>query len=175
VPIKTIKMMVFDVDGVLSDGTLYYGKDGDTLKGFSARDGAGIKYLMRAGLECGIISGRDSEALRLRASELGIQHLSTGVKDKGPEFLSMVANLGLKPDQVAYMGDDLMDLPPMRLAGWSACPIDAVAEIRQAADLITSKPGGRGAAREAIEHLLRAQQRWSTILARYRDPSDKNE
>jgi 3-deoxy-D-manno-octulosonate 8-phosphate phosphatase (KDO 8-P phosphatase) len=163
-----IKLLVFDVDGVLTDGRLYYGPEGDELKAFSARDGAGLKYLMRAGLQCGILSGRDSTALQRRCEDLGITHVITGAKFKEPELLKLLESLKLSPTEAGYVGDDLMDLPPMRLAGWSACPADAVEEVRAAADYVASARGGRGAAREVVEHLLKAQGKWDSIMERYR-------
>ncbi len=166
--LEKLKLLVFDVDGVLTDGRLYYGPEGDELKAFCARDGAGLKYLMRAGLECGILSGRDSGALRRRCEDLGIKHVITGAKSKQPELLKLLESLDLSAAEAGYVGDDLMDLPPMRLAGWSACPADAVEEVRVAADYVASARGGRGAAREVVEHLLKAQDKWELIMERYR-------
>jgi YrbI family 3-deoxy-D-manno-octulosonate 8-phosphate phosphatase len=170
-----IQLLVFDVDGVLTDGRLYYGPEGDQLKAFHARDGAGIKYLMRAGLDCAVLSGRDSAALRRRCEELGIARVIAGVKYKEPELHKLMENLDLSPREVGYVGDDLVDLPAMRLAGWSACPCDAVEEVRVNADYVARAPGGRGAVREVIETVLRARGRWEAIMARYRGEAEGSE
>jgi 3-deoxy-D-manno-octulosonate 8-phosphate phosphatase (KDO 8-P phosphatase) len=151
-----IRLMVFDVDGVLTDGRLYYGPDGEALKVFHVRDGEGLKRLMRAGVEVALLSARDSAALRRRAAELGIARLVTGNPDKGPALAALAAELGLPLAQVGYAGDDLLDLPAMRLAGWTACPADAIPEVRAAAGFVAGLPGGAGAAREIAEHLLGA-------------------
>jgi len=143
-----IKLMVFDVDGVLTDGRLYYGPDGETLKVFHVRDGEGLKRLMSAGVEVALLSARDSAALRRRVGELGIRHLVTGRPEKGPALEALAAELGLPLGQIGYAGDDLLDLPAMRLAGWTACPADAVPEVRAAAAFVAGLPGGAGAARE---------------------------
>ena len=166
--IKGIKLLVFDVDGVLTDGKLYFGPSGEELKTFDARDGAGIKCLMESGVECAILSARDSAALRHRAESLGIRHAITGAGDKAPELRRLIESLGLKRDEIGYVGDDLMDLPPMRLAGWSACPADAAPEVREAADYVAASPGGSGVAREVAELLLKAEGKWEAVLARYR-------
>ncbi len=164
-----LKLLVFDVDGVLTDGQLYFSPTGEELKAFNARDGAGMKYLMRFGVECAILSGRESPPVQHRADNLGIKHVITGARDKEPELRRLVSSLGLSMDEVGYMGDDLMDLPPMRVAGWSACPADAVDEVRAAADYVTASAGGSGAAREVAEHVLKKQGKWEAVLARYRE------
>ena len=166
--IADIKLLVFDVDGVLTDGRLYFSARGEELKAFNARDGAGIKCLMRAGVECAFLSGRESAVAAARAAELGVKHVVGGAKDKLPALRELLAELGLAPAQAAFVGDDQVDLPAMRECGWSACPADAVREVREAADYVAALPGGRGAAREIIEHLLKEQGRWPAILARYR-------
>jgi 3-deoxy-D-manno-octulosonate 8-phosphate phosphatase (KDO 8-P phosphatase) len=162
-----LKLLVFDVDGVLTDGQLYFSSTGEETKAFNARDGVGMKYLMRFGVECAFLSGRESPPVQRRAENLGIQHVITGAKDKEPELRRLVSALGLSMEEVGYVGDDLMDLPPMRVAGWSACPADAVAEVRGAADFVTASPGGAGAVREIAEHVLRAQGKWEAVMARY--------
>ena len=160
-----IKLMVFDVDGVLTDGRLYYGPDGEALKVFHVRDGEGLKRLASAGIEVALLSARDSAALRRRAAELGISRLVTGRPEKGPALAALAAELGLSPAQVGYAGDDLLDLPAMRLAGWTACPADAAAEVRAAADFVAALPGGAGAGREIAEQLLRSTGRWDAATA----------
>jgi len=168
VSLADLKLLVFDVDGVLTDGRLYFGPTGDEMKAFSARDGAGMKYLMRFGVECALLSGRESPPVRHRADNLGIRHVVTGAKDKEPELRRLVSALGLSMEEVGYAGDDLMDLPPMRVAGWSACPADAAAEVREAADFVAAFPGGAGAVREIAEHVLEGQGKWEAVMARYR-------
>ena len=167
VGVAQIELVVFDVDGVLSDGQLYFGPNGQESKAFNARDGVGIKYLMRSGLEVAFLSGRESAPVGARAANLGVKHVITGAKNKGPAFLELLESLGLEASRAAFMGDDLMDLPAMRLAGWSACPSDAVDLVREAADFVASVPGGHGAAREVAEHILREQGKWQAILERY--------
>jgi 3-deoxy-D-manno-octulosonate 8-phosphate phosphatase (KDO 8-P phosphatase) len=159
-----IKLLVLDVDGVLTDGRLYYGPGGEELKAFDVRDGAGIKLLEAAGVETAILSGRESEALRRRMEDLGISLAVTGSGDKAAGLRELAAARRLKPEEIGYVGDDLMDLPAMRLAGWSACPADAVAEIRAAAAHVTAANGGRGAVREVAEHLLKARGSWDAVL-----------
>ena len=167
--IADIKLLVFDVDGVLTDGRLYFGARGEEFKAFDARDGAGLKYLQRAGLACAFLTGRaDRGAVKARARELGVKHLVSGAKQKEPALAKLAGKLGLGLGAVGYVGDDLMDLPAMRIAGWSACPADAVREVREAADYVAAAAGGRGAAREIIEQLLKEQGRWPAVLARYR-------
>mgnify|MGYP000845355635 CR=1 FL=1 len=162
-----IKLLVMDVDGVLTDGRLYFSARGEELKIFDARDGAGVKYLMRAGLDCAFLTGREGSIASARAAELGVKHVLSGIKDKEPAFRELLASLGLTPEQAAFVGDDLVDLPPMRLAGWSACPADAAAEVREAAAYVASASGGRGAVREIVERLLKEQGRWPAIMKRY--------
>ncbi|MHC4915652.1 MAG: KdsC family phosphatase [Planctomycetota bacterium] len=165
--LQDIKLLVLDVDGVLTDGRLYYGPRGEELKAFDVRDGAGIKFLQAAGVEVAVLSGRESEALRRRLDDLGVTLAVTGAKDKAAELRAMAASRKLEPEEVGYMGDDLMDLPAMRLAGWSACPVDAVPEVREAAEHVTAASGGRGAVREVAEHLLRAGGSWESVLRNY--------
>jgi 3-deoxy-D-manno-octulosonate 8-phosphate phosphatase (KDO 8-P phosphatase) len=166
--LKGIKLLVLDVDGVLTDGRLYFSVRGEEMKVFDARDGAGIKMLMRAGVECAFLTGRDGGVASARAAELGVKHVMGGAKEKEPAFRELLARLKVAPEQAAFVGDDLVDLPPMRAAGWSACPADAVQEVRGAAAYVASSAGGHGAVREIIEYLLKEQGRWPAILAKYR-------
>lgn len=166
--IKDVKILVMDVDGVLTDGRLYFSPRGEEMKVFDARDGAGIKYLMRAGLDCAFLTGREGSIASARAKELGVKHVIGGAKDKEPALRGLLATLKLEPGQVGYIGDDLVDLPPMYVAGWSACPADADAEVRKVASYVASARGGHGAVREIIEHLLKEQGLWPEIMARYR-------
>ena len=159
-PAQQVRLVALDVDGVLTDGGLHYDPEGREQKRFHVADGLGIKLLRRAGLEVAIISGRASPAVAARARELGIAHLHQGVEDKRALLDQLLARLELCPAQVAYMGDDLPDLPVLRVVGFPAAPADARPEVRQAARWVTSAPGGRGAVRELAEHLLKAQGKW---------------
>ena len=158
--IQDVKLLVLDVDGVLTDGRLYYGPQGERLKAFHVRDGAGIKMLLGAGLDCAFLTGRDGSAASARAAELGVCHVVSGAEDKESALRRLTRSLGLELSQTGYVGDDLADLPAMRGCGWSACPADAAAEVREAANCVTSAAGGCGAVREIVERLLKEQKRW---------------
>lgn len=162
-----VKLLVLDVDGVLTDGRVIYDVEGRETKVFDIKDGHGLKLLMRAGVEVVLLSGRASQANRVRTAELGIGEIKEGVQIKLPVFTELLEARGLQPDQAAYMGDDLIDLPPLRLAGLALAPADAVAEVRAAAHWVSRRPGGRGAVRQACEFILRAQGSWETLTARY--------
>lgn len=153
-----------DVDGTLTDGAIVYGEDGREWKAFHSRDGLGVKLLRLAGVEPAIISGRSSAIVRRRARELGIRHVHQGVADKARALERLCRRLGLEPRQAAFVGDDLTDLAPMRLAGFSAAPADADPAVRAAATLVCTLPGGRGAVREAAEALLRRLGRFEGAL-----------
>jgi 3-deoxy-D-manno-octulosonate 8-phosphate phosphatase (KDO 8-P phosphatase) len=161
-----IELLVLDVDGVLTDGTIRLDEGGVESKTFHVRDGAGIALWHQAGKRTALLSGRRAASVERRAEELSIGTVLQGVADKGPALRSVLSGLGLEPRQAAYVGDDLPDLAPMRLAGLSACPADAAKEVREAADLITSARGGLGTVREVIETLLKAQGRWDELVAR---------
>lgn len=160
-----IRLFVMDVDGTLTDGTLTYAADGSELKSFHARDGLGIKLLPKAGITPAIISGRSSVPTSLRAKDLGIEHVHQGIGDKATCFEELCRRLGVSPEQAAFVGDDLSDLPPMRLCGFSAAPADAAPEVRAEADFVAKLAGGRGAVREAVEALLRNEGLWDDVLA----------
>jgi 3-deoxy-D-manno-octulosonate 8-phosphate phosphatase (KDO 8-P phosphatase) len=152
---------------VLTDGSLVYGDDGQEYKAFHSRDGHGIKMLRAGGIEVAIITGRSSRVVPLRALNLGIEHVHQGAEDKLEAFDRLLADTGLAPDQIAYMGDDLVDLPVLNRCGLAITVPDAPAEVLARCHVITRAPAGRGAAREACELLLRAQDRWAGLLARY--------
>lgn len=162
-----IKLLVLDIDGVLTDGRVIYDSKGEEIKRFDVRDGHGLKLLMRAGVEVAWLSGRISEVNRKRAAELGVSELAEKTLIKLPVFKEMVAKRGLEFSQVAFMGDDLIDLPPMRAAGLALAPADAIIEVRQIAHWISNRPGGRGAVRAACELLLRSSGAWQKVTARY--------
>jgi 3-deoxy-D-manno-octulosonate 8-phosphate phosphatase (KDO 8-P phosphatase) len=167
----TVRLFVMDVDGTLTDGTLTYAADGTELKSFHSKDGAAIKLLPTVGVTPAIISGRTSTPTARRARELGIEHVHQGVGDKAACLRALCAEVGIPEAETAYVGDDLSDLPPMRMCGFSAAPADAATEVRAEAEFVADLPGGRGAVRQAIEALLRADGRWEQILARLAGPA----
>lgn len=154
-----IRLVVLDVDGVLTDGRLYFGARGETLKVFHARDGHGIVQLLRAGLEVAVISGRRSAMVRVRCRELGVRYVYQGVRDKLPVLQRLLERLRLEPAACACVADDLPDLPLMRSLGLSFAVSDAHREVRRAADIVTRLPGGLGAVREVCDHLLALRAR----------------
>jgi len=160
-----VRLVILDVDGVLTDGGLSYGPDGLEIKRFNVKDGLGIKLLQKAGIQVAILSGRASAAVERRASELGIDHVLLGIGDKGPALTGLLEATGVDAKDAAYMGDDLPDLGCLRRVGFAATPADARLELRRQAHLITQATGGQGAVRELAEHLLRAQGRWLALLS----------
>jgi 3-deoxy-D-manno-octulosonate 8-phosphate phosphatase (KDO 8-P phosphatase) len=164
---RNIRALVLDVDGVLTDAGLYYGPRGEALKRFSARDGFAIKLAQREGIGIAILSGRIAPPLRARLADLGIAETMVvqGSRDKRGDLLVLARKLGVPVEHVAFMGDDLGDLPALAVAGLAACPADAVAEVRQRCQLVTEASSGRGAVRELIELLLEARGRWDDIVA----------
>ncbi len=162
-----VRLMGFDVDGVLTDGSLYFTPKGDEIKAFSSLDGHGLRMLQAAGIKVAIISGRSSRALELRAANLGIDELHMGVDDKRSCMHEIVGRGGLSPSQAGYMGDDVVDLPVLRACGFSAAPADAHEFVRRHVDLVTTRPGGRGAAREVCDFVLEAQGMLSKMHSAY--------
>lgn len=159
-----LRLLVLDVDGVMTDGGLYFSEAGET-KRFDVRDGAGIVYLNRNGVEVAVISGRKNPAVDRRCKELGILECHQGVEKKLPVFEGLLAKRGLLPEQCGAMGDDLADLPLLRRVGVSFAPSDAVEDVRTRAAVVTKAAGGRGAIREASQLILEAQGRWQTVVA----------
>ncbi len=164
---ETIKLAVFDVDGVLTDGRLYFLEDGSEFKSFSTLDGQGIKMLIASGVATAIISGRKSPVVERRANNLGIAHLFQGREDKLVVLDGLLAELGLSYEQVAYLGDDLPDLPVIRRVGLGMAVANAAGFVREHAHGVTQARGGEGAAREFCELILRAQGNLDTALAAY--------
>ncbi len=162
-----IELLLLDVDGVLTDGSVIYSDDGREWKRFHVRDGSGLKLWHNAGKRSAIVSGRSSVAVERRAAELGIRPVLQGREDKLAAFAEVLAVTGLKPEQVCAIGDDLPDVPVLRRCGLSVAVADACAEAQAAATYTTTAPGGHGAVREAIEWLLKLQGRWSELTARY--------
>lgn len=164
-----IKLLLFDVDGVLTDGTILVHADGSESKQFNIRDGAGMVWAQRAGLSIGLLSARTAGATAARAAQLGITIVSQGGANKIAGYEQILHAAGLADHQVGYMGDDLQDLPVLRRAGFSAAPADAAPEVRAAVHWVSASGGGRGAARECIEHVLRAQGHWQAAVAGFLD------
>ena len=162
-----IELLLLDVDGVLTDGAVVYTDGGDEIKRFHVRDGSGLKLWHLAGKRSAIVSGRMSRAVERRAAELGIAPVLQGRPEKLPAFEEVLAATGLRAEQVCATGDDLPDLPVLRRAGLAIAVADACAEVRAAADYVTTTPGGRGAVREAVEWLLKLQGRWDGIVAEF--------
>ena len=163
-----IEMVIFDVDGVLTDGRLYLGNDGNEYKAFHIRDGHGIKMLLETGVDVAIISGRHAASVERRMADLGIRHVALGVQDKLAAFNSLLERLDLTADQVAFVGDDLIDLPVMSQVGLAIAVQDADPFVKQHAHWQTPSPGGRGAAREVCELLLEARGQLAALRDRYR-------
>lgn len=159
-----IRLLVLDVDGVLTDGSLEYGAAGEETKRFFVQDGLALVAARRAGLSIAVISGRASAAVTRRLSELGISEVHQGVDDKLAALESLMGRLELEPGEVAVVGDDLPDLPLMRRAGLALAPANAVAEVRRAAHWVARRPGGGGAVRDAVEMLLKARKAWPPPL-----------
>lgn len=165
--LQQIRLLAMDVDGVLTDGSLNIGAEGELFKAFNAKDGMGISLAMRNGLEIALITGRRSEIIHRRAEELGITLLYEGVKDKALQLKQIAAERGISLDEIAYMGDDLNDLPAMVQAGISFAPADAAKDVLKAVNAVASCNGGRGAVREIIELILEAQGKWENIVKAY--------
>jgi len=155
---KAIRLAIFDVDGVFTDGRIFFGPRGEEVKVFHVRDGYGVKRLAGDGIELAIISGRKSDAVARRMTELGIEHIFQGDHDKVPLFERLIDSVGVTPDQVAYMGDDLPDLPVMELVGLPAAPANADPEVIAASKWVARQTGGLGAVREFCDFLLAARR-----------------
>ena len=164
---RRIKLMIFDVDGVLTDGRLWYGPSGEALKVFHGLDGHGLRMLGLSGVQAALLSGRSSPAVSARAAELGIEHVLQGVGDKGAAFDSLVGRLGLGPQAAGAMGDDLVDLPMLVRCGFSASVPGAPEEVRSRVHYVARSAGGGGAAREVCEFVMRAQDTLDGVLREY--------
>jgi 3-deoxy-D-manno-octulosonate 8-phosphate phosphatase (KDO 8-P phosphatase) len=162
-----VTLLCLDVDGVLTDGGVRLDDNGVETKRFHVRDGLGIKLWMGLGHEVALLTRRSGDALLHRARELGIRHVTQGADRKEQAFAQLLEQLGRVPGQAAMIGDDLPDLPVMRRAGYPIAVADAAPEVRQAARFVTTLPGGHGAVREAIEHLLKARGEWDRALAQF--------
>ncbi len=167
--IRNIKLAVFDVDGVLTDGRLHYGPNGEELKVFNALDGHGMKMLQESGVALAIISGRESKALERRAKDLRIAQLFMGVENKLNTFESLIKSLSLSRAQSAGLGDDVVDLPFLTHCGFAACVPAAPAYVRQHVHYVTTAQGGHGAAREFCDLIMHTQGTWDVALKKYLD------
>jgi len=164
---RAVRMAIFDIDGVLTDGSLFFGDDGQEYKAFNSRDGHGIKMLRATGVEVGIITGRTSQVVLHRARNLGITRIIQGAEDKRAALDGMLREYALLASQIAYMGDDIVDLPVLNRCGLAACVPDAPPEVKNRCQYITQAGAGRGAARELCEMIMRAQGTWAAQLALY--------
>ena len=164
---KHVRLMIFDVDGVLTDGSLHFGTDGELIKTFNVLDGQGIRLLQDAGIATAIISARQSALVQRRASDLGITHVHQGVHDKRVAFDQLIAHTGIAAQHCGFIGDDVIDLPILLRAGFAASVPNGHAEVRQRVHYITTEHGGRGAVRELCDFILQAQGKYETALAPY--------
>ena len=165
--LQKIKLLALDVAGVLTDGTIYISPAGEVFKGFNAKDGMGISCALRNNLQIAVITGRQSPIVERRCEELGIKLFMQGVKDKRLALQQMAQKLGLTREEIAYMGDDLNDIPAFKASGLNFVPDDGSIEVLAVADIITKAKGGRGAVREAITMILAAQDNWEQIVNSY--------
>ncbi|MES9897519.1 MAG: 3-deoxy-manno-octulosonate-8-phosphatase KdsC [Sedimenticola sp.] len=162
-----VRLVIFDVDGVLTDGSLYFGDDGQEYKAFNAKDGLGMKMLQKSGVEVAIITARTSRVVALRMENLGIKHFYQGRQQKLPAFEELRDKLGLRNEQIAYVGDDVVDLPVMTRVGLSITVQDAHKRAKQHAHWQTTLPGGHGAAREVCDLLMEAQGTIEGVMKQY--------
>lgn len=161
---RSIRLLALDADGTLTDGGIYTGGGGELLKRFDIKDGLGISLWHKAGGKTAVITGRTSSILAVRAQELGIEDLHQGCLDKRQAWEALKARHGLSDQEVAYVGDDLIDLPLLRRAGFAAAPSDAADEVKAWSHFVAAHRGGHGAVREVVEFLLKAQGRWNDLV-----------
>jgi 3-deoxy-D-manno-octulosonate 8-phosphate phosphatase (KDO 8-P phosphatase) len=164
---QNIKLVIFDIDGVLTNGTLFFDNKGEEYKAFNSKDGHGIRMLLECGLQAAVITGRKSELVLHRMNDLGVELLFQGYRDKRPAFNELLKITGLEASQIAYIGDDVVDLPVMQQVGMGIAVQDAHPFVIQHADYVTKLGGGQGAAREAIEFILQSQQLLQSKLESY--------
>ncbi len=164
---KQVKLVLFDVDGVLTDARLILGDDGQEYKAFNSKDGHGIKMLQRSGVAAGIITGRTSRVVEHRVRDLEIRHVYQGCKEKLPVYRKLIADLGLAPQETAYVGDDVVDLPIMLQVGLAVAVQDAHPLVKRHAHWTTPSPGGHGAGREVCEMLMHAQGTYTGEMLKY--------
>ena len=164
---QDIELVLADVDGVLTPGQIVFNNQGIETKQFHIRDGLGIRLWQRAGYKFGLITGRSSHIVKIRAAELNVEIVRQTAEDKLPVAQEILSQLGLEPHQTCYIGDDLPDLPVIRAVGLGVAVADACSEVRQAAHYVTELGGGLGAVRETIEIILKAQRRWDDLIRKY--------
>lgn len=164
---KTVRLAIFDVDGIMTDGSLYLSDDGQEMKAFYSLDGHGLKMLRRSGVELALITGRTSKVVLHRAANLGISHIYQGIEEKAEAFHHLIEQLNTPPEQCAYMGDDVVDLPVLRRCGLAITVPDAPPLVKQHAHYVTKLTGGRGAVREVCEMIMQAQQTYEAQIAQY--------
>lgn len=164
---RDVRLMIFDVDGVLTDGRIYYSDSGEELKAFSTLDGHGIRMLMSSGVTVAILTGRRSDVVSHRARNLGIAHVLQGIDNKRSAFLGLTASLGIVAAHCGYMGDDVVDLPVMTRCGFAASTREAPEIVRRHAHFIATQPAGCGAAREVCEAVMRSQGKLDAAIAPY--------
>lgn len=162
-----IKLLVMDVDGVLTDSSIIINPDGSESKIFSSLDGHGIRMWQRAGLKIAFLSGRESEPTSRRAMQLGVEHCLQDCHNKLPALKELAEKLNLTSQEIAFIGDDLTDLPPIRYAGFGVAVANAVDEVKQQADYVTTCSGGSGAVREVIEYIMKNTGKWQQLMERY--------
>lgn len=164
---QPIELIVSDVDGVLTDGTIVFNNEGIESKRFHIRDGLGIKLWQRAGGKFGLVTGRNSHIVNVRAAELGIELVRQGIEHKLAVLREIAGQFHLSAEQICYIGDDLPDLPAVRFAGLGVAVADSCAELRDVAAYVTQLAGGQGAVRETVELILKSQQRWDDVIQKY--------
>ena len=167
---KAVKLLLLDVDGILTDGTITYTHEGTEIKSFHTQDGLGIRLLREGGVETGLITARSSKALTRRAQDLALQHVFQKVENKLAVFEDLIKKLQLQPADVAYMGDDWLDLALLTSVGFSATVADSVPEVKMRVDYVTKRKGGRGAVREVCELILEAKGLYTPLVQRYLQP-----
>lgn len=166
----SIKLLMLDVDGVLTDGSIIYSDSGEEIKAFNVRDGHGLKLLKRAGIDIVLLTGRESKAVLHRARDLGIDDVYQKATDKIRTYQAIVSDKKVEDRSVCYVGDDIVDIPVLRRVGFSVAVSDAVPEVKEIVDYVTRQEGGKGAVRELCELLLKAQNKWELVTEKYTLP-----
>ncbi len=169
--LTSIRLLILDVDGVLTEGGIHLGPDGTEHITFHVHDGFGLRQLLKNGIEVAVITGRDVPAVKLRCRDLGIRHVYTGISDKEPIYRELLAKLSLQDDQVCFVGDDVPDIGPMMCAGYAITVPGARAEVRAIAHHVTDQHGGKGAVRDVCELILRAHGLWDQVIESHRGSS----
>lgn len=165
--LANISLLLLDVDGVLTDGSIIYSDSGEQIKQFNSKDGLGLRLLMDSGIAVGIVTGRKSKALEHRCKNLGVTLLFDGIKDKSTALDHIILQTGVAAEKIAFVGDDLIDLPVMKRVGVSFCVSDACDDVKAHSDIITTQRGGKGAVREICENILKSKGLWDAILDKY--------